>query len=65
MVLADLTAGLPALLGLVWLKDLATVLFFLFFVGVIVLLVVRGKAHYEPQSRIPLEDDVVEPREVR
>ena len=66
MVLADLLTGVaPALLSLTWLKEVATVLFFLFFVGVIALLLVRGRRHYEPHSRIPLEDDVVEPREVR
>ena len=65
MSIVELFGTMPSLLGLVWLKELATVLFFLFFMGVILMLVLRGKRHYEPHSRIPLEDDVVEPREVR
>ncbi len=36
---------------------ISLVLFFTFFVGLIIYLIVKGKKHWEDAARLPLEDD--------
>jgi cbb3-type cytochrome oxidase subunit 3 len=59
VVLADLTSGG----GLTWMKDVALLIFLGLFLGVVVRLLIRGRAGYEAASMIPLSDEVVEPRD--
>ena len=48
-----------ALLG--WIET-ALIIFFLVFVLIVIGVLLRKRGHYDGASRIPLEDDPVEPR---
>lgn len=36
---------------------ISLILFFAFFVGLVIYLIVKGKKHWEDAARLPLEDD--------
>lgn len=37
--------------------SISLILFFTFFVGLVIYLIVKGKKHWEDAARLPLEDD--------